>query len=67
VKAIRRGLRFDHYSAGQMKPHGFRSPSGGRPGDAYTMYNGMTAENAEGVEILFTHVEVRICVEYIGP
>lgn len=31
------------------------------------MYNGMTAENAEGVEILFNHAEVRICVEYIGP
>ncbi|KAJ4465422.1 hypothetical protein C8J55DRAFT_566351 [Lentinula edodes] len=57
VKPVRRGGKFDLWSSGQMRPYGWRQPSGGRLGDTYAPYAGMEAESVEGITILFEHAE----------
>lgn len=59
VKALRsRGKQFNSYSQGEMYPKGTRSPAGGSPGDAYTMYAGMEAVDVESINSLFDDAEV---------
>ncbi|KAJ3925153.1 MAG: hypothetical protein NXY57DRAFT_968286 [Lentinula lateritia] len=53
VKPVRRGGKFDLWSSGQMRPYGWRQPSGGRLGDAYAPYAGMEAESVE--DIMYSH------------
>lgn len=41
-----------------MYPKGTRAPSGGAPGDAYTMYVGIEALDVDSINALFNDAEV---------
>jgi hypothetical protein len=59
VKSLRaRGKQFNTFSQGKMYPKGTRAPSGGAPGDAYTMYAGMEALDLNSINALFNDAEV---------
>lgn len=58
MKAVKRGQQFESFSSGKMFPAGTRSPMGGSPGSAYTLYASMGANTREGLETLFDHAEV---------
>ncbi|KAL0573790.1 hypothetical protein V5O48_008156 [Marasmius crinis-equi] len=53
VCPLKRGAQFDFWSSGVMYPFGARLPSGGRPGDTYVHYAGITAQTIEGIDVLF--------------
>ncbi|KAL0565510.1 hypothetical protein V5O48_016514 [Marasmius crinis-equi] len=53
VHPLVRGAQFDFWSSGAMYPFGARSPNGGRPGDTYTHYAGITAQTILGIKVLF--------------
>ncbi|KAF8883711.1 hypothetical protein BD779DRAFT_1443730, partial [Infundibulicybe gibba] len=57
VKKIKRGHQFDYYSQGSMRCVGFRMAQGGRVADAYAMYEGMGASNAQSIHALLNHAE----------
>ena len=58
VRTLRRGGKFDFFSAGTMRPHGTRMPMGGGKADGYTMYSGMGAGDPASINLLFNHAEV---------
>ncbi|KAJ7574808.1 hypothetical protein C8J56DRAFT_1125018 [Mycena floridula] len=60
VSPVSRGIKFRHWSNGTMKPWGSRVANGGRLGDTYTGYAGMTGSTVEGLDILFGHAEAAI-------
>ena len=56
---MKRGAQFNSYSQGEMIPKGGRISQGGRPGDAYTFYEGMEAITLYDIDALFNDAEVR--------
>jgi hypothetical protein len=64
VKSVKRGAQFNSYSQGGMIPKGGRISQGGRPGDAYTFYEGMEAITLDDIDALFNDAEV-CCVSLI--
>ena len=65
VKSLKRGRQFNSYSQGEMIPKGARIPQGGRPGDAYTFYEGMEAITHDEINALFNDAEV--CAMSLTP
>jgi len=56
--AISRGGQFQPWSNGTMQAVGSRMPSGGRPGDTYTIYPGMEIRNEiDRIKRLFKHAK----------
>ena len=60
VRPLRRHGHFRAWASGPMMAIGSRQSVGGRPADTYTQYAGMSAEDSEGMEILFNQAEVSI-------
>jgi hypothetical protein len=58
VKSVKRGAQFNSFSQGKMVPKGGRISQGGRPGDAYTFYEGMEAITLDDIDALFNDAEV---------
>jgi hypothetical protein len=56
---VQRGGLIQHWSNGEMRVVGSRFPSGGRPGDTYTVYPRMDVKNdVNKVERLFKYAQV---------
>ena len=55
-KAVKRSKDISY--SGKMVPKGGRMPAGGRPGDAYVMYSGMSAATTADIDTLFHHAYV---------
>ncbi|KAL0057524.1 hypothetical protein AAF712_015835 [Marasmius tenuissimus] len=57
VRPLIRGGQFKFFSTGTMTPSGSRVATGGNAADGYVAYAGITAETADGINILFNHTE----------
>jgi len=56
--AVGRGGQFQAWKNGEMLGFGSRMPSGGRPGDTYTVYQGMEImDDVNHIKKLFQHAK----------
>jgi hypothetical protein len=57
--AVGRGGQFQPWKNGEMVGIGSRMPSGGRPGDTYTVYQGMEiVDDVNHIKKVFQHAKV---------
>jgi|SRR5882757_8721700 hypothetical protein len=64
---VQRGGLIQHRSNGEMRVFGSRQPSGGRPGDTYTVYPGMDVKNdVNKVEDFFKYAQVHTTLCHNG-
>jgi hypothetical protein len=57
--AVGRGGQFQPWKNGEMVGVGSRMPSGGRPGDTYTVYQGMEiVDDVNHIKKVFEHAKV---------
>ncbi|KAJ7665153.1 hypothetical protein DFH06DRAFT_1323551 [Mycena polygramma] len=63
IKPLTRGGQFEWYSPGQMIGIGPRVATGGAPGDALRLYEGMEARSAAGLNALFNHAEDTLIIQ----
>jgi hypothetical protein len=56
---VSRGKMFSQWCYGEMRALGSRQPSGGRPGDGYGPYPGVTLSSVDDIVTLFSHAMVR--------
>lgn len=57
---LSRGKVFSKWKYGEMRAMGSRQPVGGRPGDGYGPYDGVSATSVNDIETLFSHVSVGV-------
>jgi len=63
--AVGRGDKFQAWKRGEMLAVGSRMPSGGRPGDTYTVYQGMEImDDVHQIRKLFKHAKVSTIHEH---
>ena len=59
LMTISRGQRFSNQNTGEMRAIGSRQPSGGRSGDAYGPYPGITINSLDDIDAIFLYIMVR--------